>query len=86
MTGRIFEDGRKVDSLKVAEPEYHYEYIAVHAQRVALIRNYTIWYVVGLAISMSMFWLVLWAGATSTPILVRRIFRDHVGYIGTTVG
>ena len=72
MTGRIFEDGRNVDSLRVAEPEYHYEYIAVHNQRVALIRNYTIWYVVGLAISMSMFWLFLWAGLTSAnlPLLI----------------
>ena len=65
MTGQIFQNGRKVDSLTVAEPEYHYEYIAIHNQRVALIRNYTTWYVVGLAISMLMFWVFLWVGIIS---------------------
>ncbi|MDA0261824.1 MAG: hypothetical protein O3A21_06485 [Proteobacteria bacterium] len=65
MTGQIFQNGRKVDSLTVAEPEYHYEYIAIHNQRVALIRNYTTWYVVGLAISMLMFWVFLWVGLIS---------------------
>ncbi len=72
MTGQIWADGREVDNLSVAEPEYHFEYVAIHNQRIALVKNYTTWYVVGLTVSMAVFWMFLWAGLTSAnlPLLI----------------
>lgn len=72
MVGRVFTAGRDVDNLRAAEPEYHFEYIAVHDQRRQLIRNYTNWYIIGLAISMALFWVFLWVGLTSAnlPLLI----------------
>lgn len=72
MVGRVFQDGRDVDNLKAAAPEYHFEYLAVHSQRAALIRNYTNWYIIGLSISMAVFWVFMWVALTSVnlPLLV----------------
>jgi hypothetical protein len=72
MVGRVFQEGRRVDNLKVAEPQYHYEYLAIHDQRLALIRNYTNWYVIGLCASMAVFWVFMWVALTSVnlPLLV----------------
>jgi hypothetical protein len=72
MVGRVFQDGRRVDNLKGAEPAYHFEYLAVHDQRLALIRNYTNWYIIGLAISMAVFWVFMWVALTSVnlPLLM----------------
>ena len=72
MVGRVFQDGRNVDNLKGAEPEYHFEYLAIHDQRLALIRNYTNWYITGIASSMAVFWVFMWVALTSVnlPLLV----------------
>ena len=72
MAGQIWADGREVGNLSVAEPEYHFEYVAIHNQRIALVKNYTTWYVVGLTVSMAVFWMFLWAGLTSVnlPLLI----------------
>lgn len=72
MVGRVFEHGRTLDSLASAAQSYHYEYLAIHDQRLALIRNYTNWYILGLAISMAVFWVFMWVALTSVnlPLLV----------------
>lgn len=72
MAGRVFQKGRNVDKLGVAEPTYHFEYLAIHDQRLALIRNYTNWYILGLAISMAIFWVFMWVALTSAnlPLLI----------------
>lgn len=72
MVGHVFQTGRDVDKLKTAEPQYHYEYLAIHDQRRALIRNYTNWYIIGLTISMAVFWVFMWVALTSVnlPLLI----------------
>jgi len=72
MVGRVFQQGRELASVAAAAPAYHYEYLAVHDQRRALIRNYTNWYIIGLAVSMAVFWVFMWVALTSVnlPLLV----------------
>lgn len=72
MTGNIFEKGRLVAELKGAPPQYQFEYLAIHEQRASLIRNYTTWYIVGLAVSMAVFWVFMWVALTSVnlPLLI----------------
>jgi hypothetical protein len=72
MADRVISDGRSVANLRTAEPQYHYEYLAMHDQRLALIRNYTNWYIIGLCISMAVFWVFMWVALTSVnlPLLI----------------
>lgn len=63
---------RQLDHVCEAPPAYHYEYLAVHDQRIGLIRNYTVWYMVGLGVSMAVFWVFMWVALTSVnlPLLI----------------
>jgi hypothetical protein len=72
MAGRVFSEGRSVEKLRECEPQYHYEYLAMHDQRIALIRNYTNWYIIGLSISTAVFWVFMWVTLTSVnlPLLI----------------
>ncbi len=48
------------------------EYEEIHAQRMALIRSYNIWYAVGAGVAFSSFWLMLYFSLTiaSIPVMV----------------
>ncbi len=56
MVARHWETGRKLDDVRKAGPAYESEYAAIHNQRMALIRSYNMWYAIGFATSMGVFW------------------------------
>ncbi|MDP6788543.1 MAG: hypothetical protein QGI13_15600, partial [Rhodospirillales bacterium] len=45
-------------------PNHHFEYIAIHDQRIALIRSYTVWYFIGLPTSIAVFSFFIYFGLT----------------------
>lgn len=72
MEVKIFGGRRQLEKICDSEPAYHCEYLAIHDQRIALIRNYTVWYMVGLGVSMAVFWVFMWVALTSVnlPLLI----------------
>ena len=48
-------DERKIAAVQNLDPKHHFEYIAIHDQRIALIRSYTVWYFIGLPTSIGVF-------------------------------
>ena len=53
---------RKIDTVQKLEPKYHFEYVAIHDQRIALIRSYTVWYFIGLPTSIGVFSFFIYFG------------------------
>ena len=51
---------------------YQAEYESLHAQRLNLIRNYNLWYVFGLIVSMSSYWVLmhLSLSVSSLPLMI----------------
>ena len=54
--------GRKIGDVQGLEPKYHFEYVAIHDQRIALIRSYTVWYFIGLPTSIGVFSFFIYFG------------------------
>ncbi|MDA1001681.1 MAG: hypothetical protein O2807_14335 [bacterium] len=54
--------GRKIVDVQGLEPTYHFEYVAIHDQRIALIRSYTVWYFIGLPTSIGVFSFFIYFG------------------------
>jgi hypothetical protein len=48
-------DGSKLGATQEPGSNYHFEYVAIHDQRIALIRSYTVWYFIGLPTSIAVF-------------------------------
>src|SRR5262245_27420114 len=63
---------RKMTQPLVAPTAHESEYSAIHDQRLALIRNYNIWYAFGHAVAIAYFWALLYLSLTlsSRPMLI----------------
>lgn len=57
-------DERKIAAVQNLDPKHHFEYIAIHDQRIALIRSYTVWYFIGLPTSIGVFSFFIYFGLT----------------------
>ena len=56
------QGGRNIGAVQGLEPKYHFEYVAIHDQRIALIRSYTVWYFIGLPTSIAVFSFFIYFG------------------------
>lgn len=81
MEERQWEAGWKLDEVRDAGPHFQTEYAAIQEQRVALIRSYNVWYVFGVAASLSSYWVVTFMAlrVSSVPLMVA------AGVIGTAI-
>lgn len=81
MADRHWEAGWKFGDIKNTGPHFSTEYAAIQDQRVALIRSYNIWYVFGVATSLSSYWVVVFMAlrVSSVPLMV------SAGVIGTAI-
>jgi hypothetical protein len=72
MAARLWESGRKLAEIEDAGQAYEHEYVAVHDQRIALIRQYNMWYAIGFATSMATYWLLVFLSlsVSSLPLMI----------------
>ncbi|MBL8669073.1 MAG: hypothetical protein JNK11_00340 [Alphaproteobacteria bacterium] len=72
MSERHWETGRPLEALRAAGSAYEAEYAALHGQRIALIRQYNMWYAIGFATSLSCFWLLVFLSlsVSSMPLMI----------------
>jgi hypothetical protein len=72
MSERHWETGRKLDEVRTKGPSYEGEYAAIQTQRIALIRQYNMWYAIGFATSMAVFWLLIFMSlsVSNLPLMV----------------
>ncbi|MDP7650812.1 MAG: hypothetical protein QGF38_03810 [Rhodospirillales bacterium] len=57
-------DGSKLGAAQEPGSNHHFEYVAIHDQRIALIRSYTVWYFIGLPTSIAVFSFFIYFGLT----------------------
>lgn len=72
MVERHWEAGLKLDEVRGAGAAYETEYLAIQNQRIALIRQYNMWYAIGFATSMAVYWLIVFMGlsVSSLPLMI----------------
>lgn len=69
---RHWEEGRRLEELRETGSAYESEYAAMQAQRLAVIRQYNMWYAIGLAVSITAYWPLVFMSLTvaSLPLMV----------------
>ena len=72
MTSASLRMPRKNSSSHGSAGTHETEYMAIHEQRLALIRAYNIWYIVGHAMALAFYWLLLYLSLrlASRPLLI----------------
>ncbi|MBM3600582.1 MAG: hypothetical protein FJX35_20460 [Alphaproteobacteria bacterium] len=72
MPERHWEVGHTLNEVRQHGPAYAAEYAAIHDQRIALIRQYNIWYAIGFATSMGVYWMLVYTSLSisSLPLMM----------------